>query len=530
MTNSLAAGATPVLVRERLTLDDYQQRGGAEGVLADYVNEALAKLPGAEAREAARALLKVLVTSRATKAALNRPTLLAEMVQSGALEAVEGLRADAAGDVLARLVDLRLVRQFERGGGTLYELAHDHMAAEIATWIDAAETEAKLARELLRREMESWRGLGKLIEPGSLALIHERRDDLRRLDADELGMLFRSALAAGYEVAYWFERACQGGVTADTIALEGLESDNFRTRAAAVAALGELGEQFAEALLLMLADEYPQVRAATINALERLRPDGAWRAHLKYECYVPAGEFIVAGGKAHPIHQGAFYIGKYPVTNTDYKRYMDDIRRVFKIPLGKADHPVVNLTWYDAYDYATWARMRLLTEEEWEKAASWEQSSPSPIGSARGGLSRKYPWGNEPDNSRCNTWETGIGKTTPVGKYSPQGDSPYGCADMLGNVWEWTSSLYGGSPYHAGDGQEDPHTPGARVCRGGSFKNRGLHLRAARNTNNPDIRGLLTAVGWGWRLLPLPALISDPSGLWSSGHLHSGASEASDPG
>ncbi|RLC83263.1 MAG: hypothetical protein DRI79_14135, partial [Chloroflexi bacterium] len=70
-----------------------------------------------------------------------------------------------------------------------------------------------------------------------------------------------------------------------------------------------------------------------------------------------------------------------------------------------------------------------------------------------------------------------VGDTTPVGRYSPRGDSPYGCADMAGNVWEWTRSLWGegwerpdfGYPYDPTDGREDLKAKGRRVVRGGSW-------------------------------------------------------------
>jgi hypothetical protein len=494
--DEVARGAAPVLARRTLTPDDYQRLGSAGGILGDYVNEALTRLPDdradAQAQsglEAARALLKVMVTSRATKAALDWRALLDELAGIGALDVAGGLAIEATREALARLVNLRLVREFERGGGSLYELAHDHMAAEIATWIDEAEMGVKLARELLRREMESWRGLGKLIEPAALQVIHERRDDLRRLEPNELDLLFRSALAAGYEVEYWFERACQRGVAADQIALEGLRSDHFRSRAAAVVALAKLGAQFAEPIIGMLADDYPQVRAAAIHALEQLRPNGAWREHLVYECYVPAGKFTLGDDRglkddrpAHPVYLEAFYIGKYPVTNADYKRYMDDLGRAFdtRRVKGKANHPVVKISWYDARDYATWAGMRLLTEAEWEKAVSW---------AGKQGEKRLYPWGGMWDPSKCNTKESKIGGTTPVGKYSPQGDSFYGCADMAGNVWEWTSSLYRDYPYREGDGREDMASSGRRVLRGGSFVNFRDYARSAyRDSNVPNFR------------------------------------------
>ena len=130
----------------------------------------------------------------------------------------------------------------------------------------------------------------------------------------------------------------------------------------------------------MLADLYPQPRVAAIHALEKLQPTGEWRKHLKYECYVPAGPFIMGDDKsdqederpAHEVNLEAFYIGKYPVTNADYKRYMDDVQQPWEIPAGKDDHPVTSVTWYQSRNYARWASMRLLTEAEWEKAASWE--------------------------------------------------------------------------------------------------------------------------------------------------------------
>ncbi len=170
-----------------------------------------------------------------------------------------------------------------------------------------------------------------MLRSEALRLIHEQREALRKLSADELELLLRSALAAGYEVLYWFDRARQAGVAADAIALEGLRSDSFRTRAAAVTALAQLGERFADDLIPRLADLYPQVRVAAIAALERLRPDGAWRSHLKYECYVPAGEFIMGDDKGERRREAgssryldAFYIGKYPVTNAEYARFMAD--------------------------------------------------------------------------------------------------------------------------------------------------------------------------------------------------------------
>lgn len=82
------------------------------------------------------------------------------------------------------------------------------------------------------------------------------------------------------------------------------------------------------------------------------------------------------------------------------------------------------------------------------------------------------------------------GGTTPVGAYSSLGgDSPYGCADMVGNVWEWTHSLYAKYPYHAKDGREDEANRNSRVLRGGSFRSPRYNARCAyRNGSGPDDR------------------------------------------
>ena len=162
---------------------------------------------------------------------------------------------------------------------------------------------------------------------------------------------------------------------------------------------------------------------------------------------VPAGKFLY-GEYRREIELPEFWIDKAPVTNAEYARFVAETGHEpprhweGKTPPKQiADHPVTYVSWDDAVAYAKWAGGRLPTEEEWEKAA-------------RGTDGREYPWGDRPpDERRCN-FGMKVGDTTPVGQYSPQGDSPYGCVDMAGNVWEWTASKH----EHAGP-----------VKRGGAF-------------------------------------------------------------
>jgi formylglycine-generating enzyme required for sulfatase activity len=200
---------------------------------------------------------------------------------------------------------------------------------------------------------------------------------------------------------------------------------------------------------------------------------------------IPAGEFLMGeGGEAHSVYLPAFYIAKYPLTNHLYQSFID--AAAYHLPpdwqdghylelLG--DHPVVNVSWYDALAYCHWLNTetgqvyRLPTEAEWEKAA-------------RGTDGRPYPWGEEFDKTRCNTGEGGIGRTTPVDAY-PGGASPYGVMDLIGNIWEWCNSLFIDYPYRAGDGREDKSAEGWRVLRGGSWFDMEWGARAARRLSGP---------------------------------------------
>ena len=134
--------------------------------------------------------------------------------------------------------------------------------------------------------------------------------------------------------------------------------------------------------------------------------------------------------------------------------------------------PVVGICWFEARAYCAWLSaqtgqtFRLPTEVEWEAAARGGQRRRYILW---GGQGRRYAFGNNFDAARCNTFETHIRRTTPIGVF-PGGKTPTGLVDMTGNTWDWTSSLYTPYPYDAADGREAPSPPGARrVVRGGSW-------------------------------------------------------------
>lgn len=184
---------------------------------------------------------------------------------------------------------------------------------------------------------------------------------------------------------------------------------------------------------------------------------------------VPAGPFTMGSDEENdekPIHSAvlpAYYIGKYTVTNAQFRRFVE--RTGFRATLNEWEFyatrwgdsaPVVGVSWADATAYCQWAGLRLPTEAEWEKAA-------------RGTDQRRYPWGNEWQAGRCrNNVKKPLNaesRPVPVGGY-PSGMSPYGIFDMAGNVAQWTDSWY--EAYPGNNAQSSPRER-YHVVRGGSY-------------------------------------------------------------
>jgi gamma-glutamyl hercynylcysteine S-oxide synthase len=165
------------------------------------------------------------------------------------------------------------------------------------------------------------------------------------------------------------------------------------------------------------------------------------------------------------------------------------LRRHFNqmFPLEKR-HPVLHVNWYEADAYCRWAGRRLPTEAEWEMAASAESADDGKSIIER---KRLYPWGNElPTPERANLdWH--VMGCLPVDAL-PEGDSAFGCRQMLGNVWEWTADDFMGYPeFVAGPYKEysAPWFGDHKVLRGGCWVTRSRLIRNTyRNFYKPDRR------------------------------------------
>lgn len=220
--------------------------------------------------------------------------------------------------------------------------------------------------------------------------------------------------------------------------------------------------------------------------------------------YVPAGEFIMGSDKGFPdeipVHRvtlDGFFIDKLETTNKGYKACVDagacrpparldccsDTQYVLWVTyFGDPkfdDYPVTYLDWYRARDYCAWRGARLATEAEWEKAA-------------RGTDGRTYPWGNDPPRpgllnfawSPSEFDQRALPGTARVGSY-PDGASPYGVLDMLGNVYEWVADRYDPHYYEVSP-DHDPTGPiegRFRIARGGSFFNTAFRQRTSNRNN-----------------------------------------------
>lgn len=175
--------------------------------------------------------------------------------------------------------------------------------------------------------------------------------------------------------------------------------------------------------------------------------------------YIPVGKVnLYPDNDLNDKHKSydvpAFVIGKYPITNAQYRVFR---KREFVITGD--DHPATNVSWHDALDFCRWLSaktnldIRLPTEQQWQRAAIGDNAW-------------LYPWGNEFDETRCNTKQFGLGTTTPV-TYHEEGASLFGVMDMCGNVFEATLNRWGTGDVTIPPPHYRPNAP--RVWRGGSW-------------------------------------------------------------
>ena len=192
----------------------------------------------------------------------------------------------------------------------------------------------------------------------------------------------------------------------------------------------------------------------------------------------------------HPADLDSFRIGRFEVTNLEYKEFLDetgyrpdeqtDFLKHWEggtYPPRQADHPVVYVNYHDAEAYLEWVGRRLPTEAEWEKAATWDSETKT---------KRPFPWGQ-----KYSPWKARIEAqwTAPVGS-KPEGNTPEGVSDLYGNVWEWTASWF--QPYPQNEDGNPDYGERLKVTRGASFHTREITFTCTtRNPKDPSTRSPL---------------------------------------
>jgi formylglycine-generating enzyme required for sulfatase activity len=469
-------------------LSDYLTLGRTQGILASYIDAVLASFESQDEREAARGVLKCMVTAEETKEALS-----SHEIARDAIVRQLGLNEAQIEIILRQLQNHRVIRKLSNSD--LYELSHEVLARKVWEWISDEDIIFKYIRSMIRQALTDWQQIGTLMESGKRILVNEHRD-LLVLSAEETELIFRSALVSGDEVAYWLSKGVEFGAPIWKISEEVLMKGDAFQQAMLLEALGSIQDHESLRLLsIALESLFPAQQRQALRSLERLPMEEAkdiliQRNTLNELILIPSGECIIGSDNAqetweHPAHDvfvDDFFIARFPVTNIEYKQFIDETGHKVPenwqngiYPLGKADHPVTYVDWFDSIEYCKWLEQktgrafRLPTEVEWEKAASWNPQA---------GKKCVYPWGDEFDKEKCNTSESGIGDTTQIGLYVPKGgDSFYGVSDMAGNTWDWCSTRLTNKagqvyqyPYDAFDGREDVESEGTHVIRGGSWR------------------------------------------------------------
>jgi formylglycine-generating enzyme required for sulfatase activity len=207
--------------------------------------------------------------------------------------------------------------------------------------------------------------------------------------------------------------------------------------------------------------------------------------------FIPAGAFVMGDNKhrtderpEHEVNLPSYYIDKYEVTNEQYKRFCDETNHPYppspfwdpQYFTTQPNSPVVGVSWDDAAAYAKWAGKRLPSEEEWEKAASWDAATQK---------KRRWPWGDSQDQNRANI---GLQRTavhlTPANA-NINGASAYGVQDMSGNAAEWVDAYY--RPYAGNSISSSEVGSTNRVVRGGTSVSNFEDARTTRRfSRTPD--------------------------------------------
>ncbi len=234
----------------------YEQLGGAQKILAGYLDKALSQLPMPE-RPVAQDILRAMVASSELRGRWPLERILHEVEDPR--EAVER--------VLAHLVDHRLLRVVDEEGLRSYELAHEYLAEGLRNQLGGTVRSRRDIQDLLTRELNNYKKFGLLMDAERLRIISEHAEELR-ISPDELELVLRSAAAQGVRPDYWFGRASEMGHRRDAVLISLLSDPSPQVRLVTYQNLPhDLSAGCMRALVAGLNDEVQEIRALAAKAL-----------------------------------------------------------------------------------------------------------------------------------------------------------------------------------------------------------------------------------------------------------------------
>ena len=279
--------------------------------------------------------------------------------------------------------------------------------------------------------------------------------------------------------------------------------------------------------------------APDFASARHLRCDTANRGPLPGDVVVPGGKFMLGSSTDAPFlfdnekwsHEVAvypFHIARAPVANAEFAAFVADggyrrpefwqdsgwgwrrqarakhplywiangadqwqVRHFDKVIDLPPHQPVIHVNWFEASAWCNWAQRRLPTEIEWEAAAAGETNGAGALSLER---KRRYPWGDDNNAGNPANLDGRVTGCVDVAAW-PEGDSAFGCRQMLGNVWEWTSSTFDPYPGFAPDAYREYSEPmfgTTKVLRGGAWATRSRMVNNMyRNFYTPERRDIL---------------------------------------